>query len=169
MTRSLKILALAAAVASLAACNQQPSAPATQAAPEAAAPAVLTPPTSNDDIAWKEYLKAVIKQNLQGVRRSPFTYYLPAATAPDFEEQYQRQLDNVGGAIGGGILPGTMLAFASPEAGRMADLIVAAFEGVPSGSMKGVKVLFVGKPEDEARVAAAVQPTNATFIFVKIQ
>jgi hypothetical protein len=63
------------------------------------------------------------------------------------------------------VLPGNMLAFGSPDSGRMATLVVEAFTGVSAGSLKDVRVLFVGKAEDSERVKAAVEPSGATFVF----
>jgi hypothetical protein len=48
----------------------------------------------------------------------------------------------------------------------MADLVVAAFNGVPAASMKGVRVLFIGKAADSARVQAAVTPAGVEYVFV---
>ena len=45
-------------------------------------------------------------------------------------------------------------------AAKMADMIVSTFEGADPGSMKGVKVLFIGNAADSARVEAAVAPAG---------
>jgi hypothetical protein len=63
------------------------------------------------------------------------------------------------------VLPGNMLAFGSPESAKLADLVVEAFKGSQAGSMKGVRVLFIGKKEDQERVKAAVEPTSADVVF----
>jgi hypothetical protein len=104
---------------------------------------------------------------MEGIRNSPYMYYLPPSTVEDFEAQYGRQLDNVADTIARTVLPGNMLAFGSPESTRMADLISEAFKGADAGSFKGVRVLFIGKSEDEARVREAVEPSGADFIFVE--
>ena len=96
-------------------------------------------------------------------------YYLPAAGSADFDEQYTRQLDNVAGAVARGVLPGNMLAFGSPESSRMADLIVEAFNGVQAGSMKDVRVLFIGNATDLERVKAAVEPSGASVAFHEVK
>ena len=49
----------------------------------------------------------------------------------------------------------------------MADLVIAAFKDVPAGSMKGVKVLFIGKAEDSERVKAAVDAGGVDYVFVE--
>lgn len=159
MSRSLLI---ATAALALAACNKGEE--KTQAA---AAPVVLTAPVNGTEQDWKLYLAGVVKQNMEGVRSSPYMYYLPVATTEDFEGQYNRQLDNVAGTIARTVLPGNMLAFGSPESAKMADLIIEAFKEADAGSFKGVKVLFIGKAEDEARVREAIAPSEADFIFVE--
>lgn len=162
MNAMIRTALLGAALFSLAACNKGDDAPKAEAAP-----VVLTAPTDGSDQSWKLYLAGVVKQNLQGVRNSPYMYYLPAATVADFEDQYGRQLDNVAGTIARTVTPGNMLAFGSPESTRMADLVVEAFKESSAGSFKGVKVLFIGKAEDETRVREAVAPSEAEFIFVE--
>lgn len=190
MKNLTKLIVLTLAVALLASCGKKE-----EDKPQVAAPVVLTVPAdSSDNQAWKMYLVNVAKQNMQGIRNSPYMYYLPAApqgaappatdtTAPSTDagddadagddssatiptdEEYNRQLDNVTGTVGRGVLPGNMLAFGSPDSGRMATLVVEAFTGVSAGSLKDVRVLFVGSAADSERVKAAVEPSGATFVF----
>ncbi|MBB5207165.1 hypothetical protein [Chiayiivirga flava] len=161
MNRILSIAAIALTLVAVTACNKTEEA----AAPVAAAPAPLSAPAAGDNQAWKLYLVQVAKQNMEGIRNSPYMYYLPAASAADFEDQYTRQLDNVTDTVARGVLPGNMLAFGSPESTRMGDLIVEAFKGAEPASMKDVRVLFIGAAADAERAKAAVEPTGATFVF----
>lgn len=162
MNTILRSILVATTVLALAACGKQEEAPK-----QAAAPQVLTAPTNGSEQDWKLYLAAVVKQNMEGIRNSPYMYYLPAATVEDFEAQFERQLGNVSDTIARTVLPGNMLAFGSPESTRMADLIVEAFKAADEGAFKGVRVLFIGKAEDQARVAEAVAPSGADFVFVE--
>ena len=162
MANTLKLVLLAVAFATtLAACGKKEEEKAVAAAPVV----VALPTNASDNQAWKAYIMSVVKQNMAGIRTSPYTYYLPDATASDFEDQYDRQLDNVTGVVGRGVLPGNMLAFGSPDSTRMANLVVEAFTGISPGSMKDVRVLFVGAAADAERVRAVVEPSGATFIF----
>ena len=163
MTPILRSVLIASLVLGLAACGKQQE----QAPKQEQAPQVLTAPTDGNEQSWKLYLAAVVKQNLQGVRNSPFMYYLPPSTVEDFQAQYERQLDNVAGTIARTVLPGNMLAFGSPESAKMGDLVAEAFKEAQAGSFNGVKVLFIGNAEDEARVREAVEPSGAEFIFVE--
>lgn len=150
----------------LAACGKQDEDAAADAQQQAAQPATLAVPSGTDDKAWREYLMAVVKQNMKGIRNSPYLYYLPSATDPEFEAKYQRQLESVEGTILRTVLPGNMLAFGSPESGRMADLIVASFSAAEPNAFQGVRVLYIGTAADGERVRAAVEPSGAEFVFV---
>jgi hypothetical protein len=45
--------------------------------------------------------------------------------------------------------------------------VVASFKNVPPGTMKGVRVLFIGKAADSERVKAAVAPAGVDYVFVE--
>ena len=134
-----------------------------------AAPVELKAPTSGIDREWRMYLTEVVKQNMQGIRSSPFMYYLPDESAEDFDEQYERQLENVVGTVQRGVLPGNMLAFGSPSPERMAEMIAEAFDGAQPGSMKDVRVLFIGAQDDAESIRPAVEATGAGFVHVDIE
>jgi hypothetical protein len=104
---------------------------------------------------------------MTGVANSPYVYFLPGESAPDFQDQATRMGDKIKEDVSRGIVSGNMLAYASPVSGRMADMIVAAFQPVPPGSMKGVKVLFIGKAADNERVKATVEPAGVDYVFVE--
>ena len=93
-------------------------------------------------------------------------YLLPGESAPDFQDQYDRMLEKAQSDVARGIITGNMLAYASPASAKMADLVIAAFNGVPADSMKGVRVLFIGKAADSDRVKAAVSPAGVEYVFV---
>ena len=157
-------LLLAASLASLAltACNKQEEAkPA-----EEAAPAVVAVPTSDDKTAWQDYLKSVALRNMEGVTNAPYAYFLPGESSADFAGEYDRLLERVQGDLSRGIVEGNMLMFGSPASGKMADLIVSGFQEAKPGTMKNVKVLYVGDPADKDRVQAAVAPAGVNFVFV---
>ena len=60
-----------------------------------------------------------------------------------------------------------MLVFASPSFTKEAEMIEIAFKPVPAGSMKGVKVVYIGTPIDGERVKTAVTPAGVNYIFVE--
>jgi len=137
-----------------------------------AAPAVILAPKTTDDGAWKEYLMKVIPQHVDGITERTFNYYLPWATDPaEVDGPYSRMQMDVYGAISRTVLPGNMLSFSSPNSAMMADMIVASFQGedVKPTAVKGSRVLFIGKPEDEARVRAAVEAVGGEFRFVEVK
>ena len=85
----------------------------------------------------------------------------------DFDGQFSRLLDKTKSDLARGILPGNMIAFGSPDSAKTADLMVQTFAVVQPGSMKGVRVLFLGAPADNERVKAAVAPSGADYVFVE--
>jgi len=161
--RALPVFALVLA-ASLAGCKKPE-------AEKAAAPVVLSAPTTADDNAWKPYLQQVIAQNREGVTDQIYPYYLPANSdaAPEGggSSSYDRQLENVTTVVARTVLPGNMLVFGSPDSTRMADLVVAAFTGAKPDALKGSSVLFIGKPADNDRVKAVVEAAGAKYKFVE--
>jgi hypothetical protein len=157
MSRTAMLALLA--VFALAACKKE-EAPKAEAAPVAV-------PTNGDANAWQAYASDVVKRNMDGVTNSPFVYFLPLESEADFQGQYDSQLEKVQTDLSRGILEGNMLAFISPASNRMADLIAAAFTDIEANSMKGVKVLFIGKAADSERVKAAVAPAGVNYVFVE--
>ncbi len=154
---------LALALLSLAACDK----PKEEAAP-VAAPVVVKPPADGNDREWRMYLTQVVKQNMQGIRSSPFMYYLPSEDTEDFDEQYERQLENVRGTVSRGVVPGNMLAFGSPSPVLMAEMIEEAFLEAAPGSMKDVRILFIGGQDEAERIRPIVEGTGAGFVHVNI-
>ncbi|WP_036170055.1 hypothetical protein [Noviluteimonas dokdonensis] len=159
LTMSRTALLAMLAVLALAACKKEE-------APKAVAAAVAVP-TNGDPNAWQAYASDVVKKNMDGVTNAPFVYFLPLETDADFQAQYDAQMDKVKSDLGRGILEGNMLAFVSPASNKMGDLVVAAFADVAAGSMKGVKVLFIGQAADNERVKAAVAPSGVNYVFVE--
>jgi hypothetical protein len=156
MTRLLMIACL---VLPFMACKKQ----------EAPAPVVKAPmsaPKTDERQAWVDYLNDVVPRHMAGIPNQPYVYLLPGESAPDFQDQYDRMLDKAKSDVARGIITGNMLAYASPASAKMADMVIAAFDGVPAGSMKGVRVLFIGKAADGERVKAAVSPAGVEYVFV---
>ena len=132
----------------------------------AAVEAPLTAPTTSDENAWNAYLTDVVKRNLDGVSNT-YVHVLPAEGSQDFQGYYDRQLEKAQTDISRGILEGNLLAFGSPTSAKTADLTIAAFSKAQPGSMKGVKVLFIGAAADNDRVKAAVAPAGVDYKFVE--
>jgi len=135
-------------------------------APQAVVAAPMSAPTTDDRQAWVDYLNDVVPRNMGGIVNQPYVYLLPGESASDFQAQYDRLLEKAQSDVARGIIAGNLLAYASPASAKMADLVAAAFQGVPEGTMKGVKVLFIGKPADSDRVKAAVAPAGVDYVFI---
>jgi|APEBP8051072266_1049373.scaffolds.fasta_scaffold00088_23 hypothetical protein len=163
MKHIIRLLLIAFFALSVVACDKQSNAPA------AVDQAPLVAPTNEDPAAWREYVSDVVKRNMQGVSSAPFVYLLPAESTQDFQGSYDRLLEKAKSDVDRGILPGNLLAFssASLSSAKAADLVIAAFTDVKPDKLKGVKLLFIGKPEDNERVKAAVQASGVDYIFVE--
>jgi hypothetical protein len=159
MKMMTRLLMIACLVLPFMACKKQ----------EAPAPVVKAPmsaPKTDERQAWVDYLNDVVPRHMAGIPNQPYVYLLPGESAPDFQDQYDRMLDKAKSDVARGIITGNMLAYASPASAKMADMVIAAFDGVPAESMKGVRVLFIGKAVDGERVKAAVSPAGVEYVFV---
>ena len=160
LTRPMLFVMSALLALSFTACKKEE-------APKKAEAAPLTAPTTTDDAAWQAYLVDVIKRNKPADVSNPYAYYLPVEGSADYQGTYDRQLEKLQVDLSRGVIEGNMLAFGSPTSAKMADMIVTAFTEMGSGSMKGVKVLFIGAPADNERVKAAVTPAGVDYTFVE--
>ncbi|NUS39910.1 MAG: hypothetical protein HOQ02_12925 [Lysobacter sp.] len=136
-------------------------------APQAAAKPQMAAPKTDDANAWRAYLQDVVPRYMSANSNAPYVYFLPGESTPDFNDQYTRLAEKAKEDVGRGIVSGNLLAYGSPASAKMADMVIAAFKDVPAGSMKGVKVLFIGKAEDSDRVKAGVTPAGVDYTFVE--
>jgi hypothetical protein len=155
------VLAAATLALALTACKSE-EAPVAEAAAVA-----LVAPAADNDAGWREYLTAVVRENMGNISNQPFLYYLPPASVEDFDAKYDRQVEAATTAMSRGVQPGNLLAFGSSASAKMADLIETAFAPVEADSLKGVKVVYIGEAADNARVMTVVQATGAEYIFVE--
>ena len=155
-----RLLVIACLVLPFTACKKQE-------APEAAVKPAMSAPKTDDRQAWVDYLNDVVPRNLAGIPNQPFVYFLPGESTSDFQDQYDRLLEKTTQDVGRGIVEGNMLAYGGPASAKVADMIVASFKNVPAGTMKGVRVLFIGKAADNDRVKAAVTPAGVDYVFVE--
>ncbi|HSR64625.1 MAG TPA: hypothetical protein VLM17_03340 [Xanthomonadaceae bacterium] len=136
-------------------------------APQAAATPPMAAPQNDDMNAWRNYLQDIVPRYMGAGTSQPYVYLLPGESTADFNDVYTRLAQKAKEDLGRGIVSGNLLAFASPASAKCADMVVDAFKDVPAGSMKGVKVLFIGKAADNDRVKAAVAPAGVDYTFVE--
>ena len=148
----------------LAACQKDEASTETVAE---AKPAVERPADNNDEQAWGVYLSDVVTRNMGDMNNNPYLYYLPSSESEGFEGARERLAEDIEIAMQRGIVEGNLVAFGSPESAMMADIVVGAFGKVDPGSMKGVKLLFIGDAADNDRVRAAVEPAGVNYQFVE--
>ncbi len=156
-----RLLLIACLVVPFTACKKQ------EAAPAEAVEAPLVAPAKDDDAGWRTYLQEVVGRNMGTITNSPFLYYLPPESDPEFQAKYERAQEQAKNAVARGIVGGNLLAFGSSASAKMADLVVSSFEGVEPDSMKGVRVVFIGDAADGERVKAAVAPAGVDYVFVE--
>lgn len=134
-------------------------------APKTEAVAAVPLPAGGEQKDWVPYLQYKLAPHMGGITNSPFVYFLPKTDADDFEGKYQRQLEKLTQDLSRGITEGNMLVFASPAPEKEVEMIETAFKQVAPGTMKGVKVVFIGTPILGERVKAAVEPAGVVYIF----
>lgn len=158
--RLLQALFVACLVLPFAACKKEEAPKETVAAP-------VSVPTTDDTAAWRPYVSDVVRRNMGGITNQPYVYLLPAQSEGDFEGNYERLLEKAKLDVARGIISGNMLAYASPESGKMADIVIESFKDVPPETMDGVRVVFIGAAADNERVKAVVTPAGVTYAFVE--
>src|SRR5687767_1141457 len=166
MQKTMRVTMLLAAVCALGACKKDDG--ATPAADSAAAPAVVETvavPTTTEQGAWKPYLTSLVKKHMDKRFRRPYMYFIPAAGGDEEQRQYDAQLESAQAAVARGILAGTMLAFGGPDPGRTGQAMIDSFKFAGPGSLKGVRVLYVGTADQDMRVRDAITPTGAEYVF----
>lgn len=161
MKTTTRLLLIACLVLPLLAACKKDEAPKVEAVQ-----APLVAPAGTDSAAWDAYLTQVVTRNIDGAT-NVYLYTLPSETAADFEGEYGRQLEKAQADVARGGVEGTLLAYGSQNSAKSADLAIASFSKAQAGSMKGVKVLFIGAPADSERVKAAVAPSGSDYKFVE--
>ena len=159
MKMMTRLLVIACLVLPFAACKKED-----EAKTEAVA-APLSVPKTDDTAEWRAYVTDVAKRNMDGITNPPYVYFLPGEKTEGFGGQYERQLEKLEEDLGRGIIAGNMLVFASPAIDKETEMVETAFKAVPPGTMKGVKVVFIGTPILGERVKAAVEPAGVNYIF----
>jgi hypothetical protein len=155
-----QLVLIACLVLPFAACKKEE-------APKEAPKAALAAPTTDDATAWRAYVSDVVTRNMGGISNQPYVYLLPGESTADFQGSYDRLAEKAKSDVARGIISGNMLAYASPASAKMADIVVDSFKDVPADTMKGVRVVFIGKAADNERVKAAVTPAGVTYVFVE--
>jgi len=157
------LLLMACLVLPLAACNQDGAKSSqTQRAP-------LSAPSGEDRSEWAAYVGDAVGRNLGNIVNQPYVYLLPGESHEDFEGSYERLAEKIRNDLARGVLRGNLLAYASPASDKIADIVIEGFTDVAEDSMKGVRVLFIGKTVDGDRVRAAVAPAGVDYVFVDTQ
>lgn len=152
--RIIASISLACVLFTLAAC--QPEAPKE-------APAAMAPTNPTDTAGWRKYVQEVAKTYAPGDKSQRF--YATYVEHDQDVEKNKRVVDNIKNQIAPGLAEGTLLLYASPDSSIMADIIVEAFAEPRANALSTTTVIFIGKPQDQERVRAAVGAWGAGFKF----
>lgn len=158
-----RLLLVACLALPFTACKKQEE----EAPQQAAVKAPVAAPTTDDRAAWQAYLQDVVTRNMEGISNQPFVYMVPSENLPDFKDQYERLLEKAKTDVARGIISGNLLAYGGHSSAKVGDLVVETFKAVEPGSMKGVRLLFIGQAADNERVKAAVAPAGVEYVFVE--
>ncbi|MCD9031766.1 hypothetical protein LDO32_08525 [Luteimonas sp. Y-2-2-4F] len=159
--KTVNRLLLAACLAlPLAACQKDE-------APQQVERAPVAVPTTEASADWRAYLQDLVPRHMEGITNQPYIYLVPGESTDDFQGNYDRLLEKASTDLQRGIVRGNLLAYAGPNPAKVADLASAAFQGVPAGSMQGVRVLYIGSAAENERVKAAVEPAGVEYVFVE--
>jgi len=150
----------------LIACLALPLAACKDDAPKTVERAAVAIPAGDDHAEWLAYVSDTVGRNMGNITNQPYVYFLPGENSEDFEGNYERLAEKVMTDVARGVLRGNMLAFSSPASEKIADIVVQSFDGVTPDSMKGVRLLFIGKAADGERVREAVSPAGLDYVFV---
>ena len=159
LSRLVSVALIALFAVGLVACKKEEAA-------KVEAPPVAKP--ANEDVtAWQAYVTDVVRRNVEP-GTSPYLYFLPGQSTPDFQGEYDRLQEKLDGDLARGTTgDNVVLAFASPASARLADMVVDSFGRVEAGSLKGAKVMFIGDAADGQRIEPTVTPSGATFKFIE--
>ncbi|MCB1561075.1 MAG: hypothetical protein KDI75_08285 [Xanthomonadales bacterium] len=149
----------------LAACDQQGKDSKKDAAASAEKAVVHPPSDPTDKKGWGNYINFVAGQHMSRIRGRPNSFFLASSQEPEWEGRLQGMHESVANSLARGILPRSLVIFISPDYKAMADLMVEEFELAQPGTLRDVRILFIGAAEDEERVRAVVEPTGAEFVF----
>ena len=129
--------------------------------------APLAVPTTDDKAAWNAYLSDQVPRHLGDIPSSNlYVYRVPSVVNESDPGEYERLEEKAKMDVARGIVKGNMLAYAGLDPVKTADMVVAAFEGVPANTMKGVRVVYIGDATTCERVKAAVEPAGVEYVFV---
>ncbi len=124
----------------------------------------LKVPSTDRDEEWKAYVQAVAKsKRVVGKTKNTYVRFLGATEDPAPHLRDTTRIFQVGAQAG------TLIVFGSQNSRNMSDLLEQSLtaEGV-DGRLMGVRIVFVGRKEDEARLQAAAPKSGATLEFVAI-
>ncbi|CAJ5371968.1 Uncharacterised protein [Burkholderia pseudomallei] len=159
-------LALAVTLgALLAACH--PSTPtATTGSNTAATSGPAKPAATADENTWGNYLAERGRLHGKDVAMHPYIYVIPAGDSVAATARRQNETDSVVHSIGPILMPGGMLIVGGPDPKQTTAFLSDVAKQLKADTLKGIVVMVVSDPSEQAAVAGTLKASGATVRVV---
>lgn len=159
-------LTLAVALgALLVACNY-PTSPTTSSTPASASSTPAKPTASASESTWGTYLAGQGKLYGKDVSMRPYIYVIPAGDSAAAKTRRENELESVVRGIGPLVLPGGMLIVGGPDPKQTTAFLGDVAKQLKADALKGIVVIVVSDPSEQATVTSTLKVSGATVRFV---
>lgn len=149
----------------LAACH--PSTPtATTSSNTTAASGPAKPAATADEYTWGNYLAEQGKLHGKDVAMRPYIYVIPAGDSVATNARRQNETDSVVHSIGPILMPGGMLIVGGPDPKQTTAFLSDVAKQLKADTLKGIVVMVVSDPSEQAAVAGTLKASGATVRVV---
>jgi len=165
MNRTVHWMGMGALVFALAGCNH-PSATDAASAGTSQEAKPQKPAATADENTWGNYLAEQGKLHGKDVGMHPYIYVIPAGESIAANDRRQNEIDSVVHSIGPILMPGGMLILGGADGKQTTAFIAEVTKQVKADSLKGIVVLVVSEPSEEAAVKESLKASGAAVRFV---
>lgn len=149
----------------LAACH--PSTPtATTGSNTAATSGPAKPAATADENTWGNYLAEQGRLHGKDVAMHPYIYVIPAGDSVAATARRQNETDSVVHSIGPILMPGGMLIVGGPDPKQTTAFLSDVAKQLKADTLKGIVVMVVSDPSEQAAVAGKLKASGATVRVV---
>lgn len=146
-------------------CNQHGSS-TDSSAPTAPVAGPAKPAATADETTWGNYLAEQGKLHGKDVGMRPYIYVIPAGDSVPAVSRRESEVDAVVHSIGPMLMPGGILIVGGPDPKQTTTFITDVSKQLKEGSLKGVVVMVVSAPSEQAKTNDALKASGATTRFV---
>ncbi|VBF49832.1 hypothetical protein [Burkholderia pseudomallei] len=149
----------------LASCH--PSTPtATTGSNTTSASGPAKPAVTADENTWGNYLAEQGKLHGKDVAMHPYIYVIPAGDSVAANARRQNETDSVVHSIGPILMPGGMLIVGGPDSKQTTAFLGDVAKQLKADTLKGIVVMVVSDPSEQAAVAGTLKASGATVRVV---